>query len=129
MYMGDLGENPDQMAGLGGDLLVIEGLDQSEEPREVDYLPEYVNWTWKPFADGYGAYRQGPNYWGVGVQKIPGFEPPFIEQAVDGTGMPIPPPGPPDKKVMNFNRRAESRYTVLNGMEEFVTPMGNIVRM
>lgn len=95
-----LGENPDRMAGLAGDLLVIEGLDQAEEPRETDYLPEYTIWTRKPFTGIYDAYRKGPRYWGQGVQRIPGFE------------------GRYNPKSIRFNQGASSRYTEGLGLHE-----------
>lgn len=59
---------------LGGDLLVIEGLDQAVGPYEPDYRPDLVPWVTKPSTNHFAAYRQGNKYWGPGNQYEPGFQ-------------------------------------------------------
>lgn len=68
-----MGETPEEEF-LGGDLLVIEGLDQAVGPYEPDYRPDMVPWVTKPSTNHFAAYRQGNKYWGPGNQYEPGFQ-------------------------------------------------------
>ena len=68
-----MGGTPEQDF-LGGDLLVIEGLDQAVGPYEPDYRPDLVPWVTKPSTNHFAAYRQGAKYWGPGAQYEPGFQ-------------------------------------------------------
>jgi hypothetical protein len=68
MPRGEFEEGIMEEGGLGGDLLVIEGLGQPEGPYEPDYRPDLVNWATKPFTNHFAAYRRGPQgYWGPGA--------------------------------------------------------------
>lgn len=68
-----MGQAPEEQF-LGGDLLVIEGLDQAVGPYEPDYRPDLVPWVTKPSTNHFAAYRQGAKYWGPGAQYEPGFQ-------------------------------------------------------
>jgi len=85
-----MGKAPEEQF-LGGDLLVIEGLDHLNEvgqpigPYEPDYRPDLVPWVTKPSTNHFAAYRRAKDgrYWGPGNQYLPGFPPAHLYPECD----------------------------------------------